>query len=146
MASPNGEKLAVMRATGLEIWDAYLPNRSNVSFITGWPICFSQGSASLATVDRDGVNVWDLPDRQLLRKFHENKDELDRVTCVQLSPDGDTVAVRCDEGLRLYSLMTGEEKVILPEYLKFTEPKLAGARQSILEMPHSASHSHLKES
>jgi WD40 repeat protein len=89
--SPTGELLAVVRRSGLELWSTASRQQVPKPPVSGWLCTFSPDGRYLA---------------------------LDRVTCVELSPDGDTVAIRCQEGLRLYSLRTGSERVLLPEYFE----------------------------
>src|SRR5262245_42305632 len=99
--SPDGSKVAVHRGESIEILDAQtrLPILSRAKW--GWLGTFSPDGKTFAIANRGGVEVWNLGAKTLVWKFHENKDELDSVTCLALSPDGETVAVRCHEGLRL---------------------------------------------
>jgi WD40 repeat protein len=78
-----------------------------------------QDSKNFYLPTRNGVQVWDIASQQIIRRLHENRDRLDSVTCLAISPDGDTLAVRCQEGLRSYSVRTGEEHVLLPEFVEF---------------------------
>jgi WD40 repeat protein len=81
---------------------------------------FSPDSKLVAIDTRNGIQVWDLGSQKLIRTFHPNHDVLDAVTCAAISPDADTIAFRCQEGLRLYSLRTGEEHELLPEFFEIT--------------------------
>lgn len=116
--SPDGTTEVVTVQNDLELRD----KQSGRLLLTlsdhrGWPV-FSSDGKRLVINTKKGIEVWDLDTKQLVRRFHENKDELDRVSCLALSPDNHTLVMRCNEGLHIYHLDTGKEQVLISECIE----------------------------
>ena len=116
--SPDGSVEALARQNSLEIRDARTRQLLLNQRTSGWHLVFSPDSKRFAVATRKGIEVWDIDSKQLLRRFHENKDVLDGVTCLALSADNDTLTFRCQEGLHVCSISTGEVRALLPEYFE----------------------------
>jgi WD40 repeat protein len=116
--SPDGSVEALVRQNSLEIRDARTRQLLLNQRTSGWHLVFSPDSKRFAVVTRKGIEVWDIDSKQLLRRYHENKDVLDGVTCLALSADNDTLTFRCQEGLHVCKISTGEVRVLLSEYFE----------------------------
>jgi WD40 repeat protein len=113
---PNGEELAIRVKDGVSIWN--FRRRQPGASLPADGLNFSPDGKHFAVHKKNCIEIWGRRERKLVRKVHESDEPLDRVSDVELSSDGDTIAVLCQEGLRLYSLSTGTEQVILPENFK----------------------------
>ena len=116
--SPDGSVEALARQNSLEIRDARTRQLLLNQRTSGWHLVFSPDSKRFAVATRKGIEVSDIDSKQLLRRFHEDKDVLDGVTCLALSADNDTLTFRCQEGLHVCSISTGEVRALLPEYFE----------------------------
>jgi WD40 repeat protein len=105
---------------GTSVWDSQFQKQLKLNTTRGRLFKFSPDSKRMVFAARDGIQVWDLVGERQIRRFHENRDELDRVSRIEISPDNDTLAMKCREGLCLYSIATGVTQVILPEEVAIT--------------------------
>ncbi len=108
------------RKQGTSVWDTVSGKKLDLNTTKGHFFKFSPDSSRMAFSAPEGISIWNLDGPKLIRRFHEDRDILDRVTSIEFSPDNDTLAMRCEEGLRLFSIGTGEENVILPEFIEIT--------------------------
>jgi WD40 repeat protein len=116
--SPNGRHFSVSdQVNGDKFLDIQTKQTSTSLANSGWQHLSTDGRR-MARVSRNSVQIWDIEKNELIRTFHDGKDTLDHVTSIALSASGETVAVRCNEGLRLYDIATGNEQVLLPEYFE----------------------------
>jgi WD40 repeat protein len=102
-------------------WEVFLTDTTSPNAypqITLWKSVygFSRDSKRIIVSTNKAIEVWQLEPRELVGRFHLPIEPLNRVTLVELSPDGDTLAIRCEDGLRVYSLSTSQERMVLPEY------------------------------
>ena len=118
--SPDGNLLATVSLSGVSILNA--KSQSPVFTRSDWSRCyaFSPDSKLFAVTKNNDVQIWDSTQQKRIGTFHENHDILDGVSCVAIAPDSDTVAMRCNEGLSVFSILTGKEQAVLPEQFEVT--------------------------
>lgn len=118
--SSDGKMLVLCRRGGhATIWDTGSWTHLTPLPVGAWPGKFSPDGKYLAFNEPDGVQVWNVQDRKLVRTFHNDRDVQGRVTFKEFSLDGDIIAVRRPKGLHMCSLGTGQEQRInLDEYVE----------------------------
>jgi hypothetical protein len=118
--SPAGNAVVIYKDAKVEIRQT---SSNELAFQqTDWgSIRFSPDGKRFANLTHKGsVEIWDFDDRKLLCTLHEGHDVLDSVGSLEFSPDGDKIAFRCREGLRLYRMSAKSEEVLLPEFFEVT--------------------------